>query len=105
MSAASIKIYRDAYNSEQLRNTAFSLVDLTNKQKQVYDIIKKWQPISNERIAIHLGVYPHVVTPRVLELRDLGVVEFYGEDISQTSKRKVSLWRIKPDGKQLSLNI
>jgi transcription initiation factor IIE alpha subunit len=100
-----VKVYRDAYNSEQLRNAAFSLVDLTNKQKQVYEVIKKWQPISNERIAQHLGVYPHVVTPRVLELRDLEIVEFCGEEISRTSKRKVSLWRINPDGKQLLLNL
>lgn len=100
-----LKVYRDAYNSEQIRNAALALINLTNKQKQVYEIIKKWQPISNESISKHLGVYPHVVTPRVLELRDLEIVEYCGEGISQTSKRKVSLWRIKPDGKQLSFNL
>ena len=69
----------------------------------VYNIIVKWQPISNERIAEHLGIYPHQVTPRVYELREMGLVEFAGESISELSKRKVSLWRVNPEGKQLSL--
>ncbi len=94
---------REGYYSEQIRNEAFALVNLTSRQKEVYEVIRKWQPIDNERIAEHLGVYPHQVTPRVGELRELGLVEFCGEGKSQLSGRKVSLWRINPDGKQLSL--
>ena len=96
---------REGYYSEQIRNEALQSVldELSERQKQVYGVILKWQPISNERIAEHLNCYPHQVTPRVLELREMGVVELAGETISQRSKRKVSLWRINPDGKQLNL--
>ena len=96
---------REGYYSEQVRNEALQSVldNLGERQKAVYDVIAKWQPISNERIAEHLGVYPHLVTPRVLELREMGIVERAGESISQTSNRKITLWKINPDGKQLSL--
>jgi len=94
---------REGYSSEQIRNEAFAFVDLNKQQRRVLEVIRKWQPISNERIAQHLNVYPHQVTPRVLELRQLGIVEFCGEDVSQNSNRKVSLWRINPKGRQLSL--
>jgi predicted transcriptional regulator len=96
---------REGYYSEQIRDEALqSILDtLGERQKAVYDIIAKWQPISNERIAEHLGVYPHQVTPRTLELRELGLVEFAGDSVSSISNRKISLWKINPDGKQLSL--
>lgn len=96
---------REGYHSEQIRNDALSSIldDLNERQRQVYNIIRKWQPISNERIAQHLNCHPHQVTPRVFELREMGIVEFAGESHSEISSRKVSLWRISPDGKQMSL--
>ncbi len=94
---------REGYHSEQIRNESFALVNLGQKQKEVLDIISKWQPISIELIAEHLNVFPHTISPRVLELRELGIVEFGGEGYSKTSNRKVSLWRINPNGTQLSL--
>ena len=94
---------REGYKPEQIRNEAFAYVDLGKRQEQVLDIIRKWGPISSERIAEHLNCFPHMVTPRVLELRELGYVKWSGEGISPTSKRKVSLWMINPDGKQLDL--
>jgi len=96
---------REGYNSEQIRNDAFKLLleKLNERQLEVYNIIVKYQPIHNERIAEHLNIYPHQVTPRVLELREMGIVEFAGEGTSQKSNRKVSLWRINPNGTQLSL--
>ena len=96
---------REGYYSEQIRNEAFAHVDLGKMQQKVLEVIINWQPISNDRIAAHLGIYPHHVTPRVLELREMGIVEFCGEELSTISKRKVSLWRINPNGTQLSLNI
>ncbi len=96
---------REGYFSEQVRNKALEalLPNLSKRQFEVYQVIEKWQPISNERIAEHLHIYPHQVTPRVLELRKLGLVEFASETISTTSKRPVSLWKINPDCSQLSL--
>ncbi len=96
---------REGYHSEQVRNKALQSIldDLNKRQLDVYNIIRKWQPISNERIAKHLNLYPHQVTPRVLELREKGIVEFCGEEVSRNSGRKASLWRINPKGKQLNL--
>jgi len=94
---------REGYYSEQIRNEAFAYVDLNKQQRKVLEVIEKWQPISNDRIASHLGCYPHQVTPRVLELRELGYVEYCGEGESTISKRKVSLWRINRKGRQLQL--
>lgn len=94
---------REGYKSEQLSKEAFKLVDLNKQQQRVLDIIEKWQPISNERIALHLNVFPHHVTPRVLELRQMGVVEHCGTEKSDRTGRTVSLWRINPLGTQLSL--
>jgi predicted ArsR family transcriptional regulator len=98
------KRVREGYYSEQIRNEAFAYVNLNKQQERVLEIIKKWQPISNDRIAAHLGCFVHQVTPRVLELRNLGLVEYCGEAESTISKRKVSLWRINPNGCQLTIN-
>ncbi|MCC7158857.1 MAG: hypothetical protein IT281_04905 [Ignavibacteria bacterium] len=94
---------REGYRSEQIRNEAFAHVDLNKMQQKVLDAIDELQPVSNDRIASHLGIFPHQVTPRVLELRQMGIVEFCGETFSGISGRKVSLWRINPNGTQLSL--
>ena len=96
---------REGYYSEQIRNQAFNSIldNLSNRQLQVYQVVEKWQPISNEMIAKHLHIKDHQVTPRVLELRQLGLLEFAGESISSTSQKKVSLWRINPKGNQLNL--
>lgn len=96
---------REGYHSEQIRNEAFAYVDLGKMQQKVLECIKEHQPISNDRIAFHLGIFPHQVTPRVLELREMGIVEFCGEAFSAISKRKVSLWRVNPNGTQLSLTL
>lgn len=94
---------REGYKSEQIRNEAFAFVKLNTQQRRVLEVIKKWQPISSEIIAEHLGVFPHVVTPRVLELREMGIITYAGESCSKTSNRKVSLWEINKDGRQLDL--
>jgi predicted HTH transcriptional regulator len=94
---------REGYYSEQIRNKAFFEVQLNRRQAEVLNVIRDFQPISNEGIAEILNIFPHQVTPRVLELRKLDIVEFAGETISTYSKRTVSLWRIKAAGKQLTL--
>jgi predicted transcriptional regulator len=96
---------REGYFPEQIRNEAFQSIqnNLTERQKEVYNIILKWQPISNECIAGHLNLYPHQVTPRTLELREMGIIEYAGESVSALSRRKVALWRINPNGRQLNL--
>ncbi|HOV99265.1 MAG TPA: MarR family transcriptional regulator [Bacteroidota bacterium] len=94
---------REGYYSEQVRNEAFReiLPHLSAHQYRVYSIIANYGPISTEEIACELGVYPHTITPRVKELREMELIEFAGIGASATSGRTVSLWRTKT--KQLKL--
>ncbi len=100
---------REGYYSEQIRNNAFANVHLSKRQLEVLEVIERWQPICNEDIADHLGVHPHQVTPRTLELRKLGLVQFAGTGKSRLSKveynyrQGVSLWMITKDLEQPSL--
>lgn len=96
---------REGYYSEQIRNEALqSILDQLNvMQYKVYCVILSQGPCSNEDVAAYLQVPLHTVTPRTLELRQMEIVEFAGESKSINSNRKVSLWRIKPAGKQLNL--
>jgi transcription initiation factor IIE alpha subunit len=91
---------REGYYSEQNRDEAFLSVleNLGSRQRAVYDIIKDNGVISNERIADILSVFPHQISPRVKELRELNLVEYAGDTINERSKRKASLWKIvSPD--------
>ena len=93
---------REGYKPEQIRNEAFALVDLNKSQKAVLDIIRTWQPISNESIAKMLNCFPHQVTPRTKELRDAGYVCLAGYT-KGISGKTACLWKINPDGKQMDL--
>ncbi len=88
---------REGYYSEQVRNKAFEEIQphLSGRQLSVYKIIHRYGPISTEQIASLMKVYPHTLTPRVKELRQLELVEFAGTSVSDVSGRTVSLWRIK----------
>ncbi len=88
---------REGFNPEQIRNEAFAYADINQNQQTVLNIISEKEPITNEQIAKILGWYPHQVTPRVLELRQAGIVEYCGHTISNISRRKASLWRVKQD--------
>lgn len=96
---------REGYYSEQVRNKSFGeiLDHLGNRQREVYNIIKNYGPLCSEDVAEILEVFPHQVTPRILELRKAGIVEFAGETTSNTSKRTVSLWKIKCINHQFEL--
>jgi len=91
---------RRGYYSETVRNKSFEEIqnDLGKLQKTVYDVIKNNEPIYTELIAEKLHKFPHTVTPRVLELRELGLIEFAGTSKSHTTKKTVSLWKtVKPE--------
>ncbi len=97
---------RPGYYSEQIRNEVYMdmLENLTNRQKAVYQIIMEFGPISTEKIAGLMGVYPNYITGRIKELRDeLQLIEHAGVTISEKSGKSVSLWKIKKIDPQLSL--
>ncbi|MHC1736868.1 MAG: hypothetical protein AB9882_02520 [Ignavibacteriaceae bacterium] len=95
---------REGYYSERNRDESYvNILDkLGSRQKAVYDIIKDNEPISNEAIAEILDIYPHQVSPRVLELRELGLVEYAGDE-KLDMKRTRSLWQLTEPQTQLSL--
>lgn len=96
---------REGYYPEYVRNKAFTeiLPHLSERQQRVYDIIHRSGPCSTEAIAEILGVYPHTITPRVKELRELGLIELAGYSMSPRSRRTVCLWKVKPQQQQLQL--
>ncbi len=96
---------REGYYSERIRNLSFQEIydELGDRQQLVYETIKKNEPISSEEIAEMLHVYPHVICPRVKELRDLGLVRFHSISKSVKSYRRVSLWETVPQSNQLGL--
>lgn len=100
-----MKQVREGYYSEQVRNEVFKEVSkqLGTLQYDVYAVIKEHQPITNEEIANKLGKFPHEVTPRVLELRQLDLVEFAGKKTGK-SGRKASLWQLKTSQTTLNFN-
>lgn len=96
---------RNGIYSEQVRNKSFEEIqnNLGNLQKQVYAVIQQNEPIYNEKIADLLNKFPHTVTPRVLELRELGLIEFAGTSKSPTTNKTVSLWKCTKPPMQTAL--
>lgn len=98
---------RKGYYSEKVRDIAYleQLDKLGNMQKKVYEVIKKYGPCSTEFIAVTLGVYPHQITPRVLELREMELIYFHDVGQSPTSGKAVSLWKVTKVNPQYSLGL
>jgi len=96
---------REGYMAEQGRYESYleTLSSLGNAQAAVFSVIEKYQPISNEDIAQILNKYPHTITPRVFELRQLELIEYSGKEISRLSGRMACTWRTKPQDPQLKL--
>lgn len=88
---------REGYYPEKIRDQSLkdTLPELGRLQTEVLDIIRAAGEITTEEIATRTGRYVHSITARVFELRDMGYVEFAGSVISNKTKRKVSLWKIK----------
>lgn len=61
------------------------------KQSIVYEIIKKYQPVANDKIAEILGWEINKITGRVNELVRLGFIEHYGYSLTK-SKRRAKTW-------------
>lgn len=48
---------------------------LEGDRKNVYDIIKRTGPVGLKEIAERMGKYPHQVSGRITELKDMDLVE------------------------------
>lgn len=97
---------RTGYHSELIRELAFekALNNLSERQSAVFNMIKEFGPITTEKIALLMNVYPDYITGRIIELRDeLQLIEYAGSTLSEKSGSKASLWIIKKPEAQLSL--
>lgn len=69
--------------------------DLGFRQKQVLDVIQKMPFVCNYEISVILGLPINSITPRVKELRDLGMVVCMGTKQDKVSGRNVMIWSVK----------
>jgi transcription initiation factor IIE alpha subunit len=97
--------YREGINSELARDESMKeiLEKLSERQREVFFALKDGGEMCNEQIAETLHIYPHQVTPRVLELREMGLVKFSRYGKSETSGKKVSVWAINKVAIQIQL--
>ena len=95
--------YREGYWSERARDKSYKeiLSSLNKKQFEVYQVVKNNPNIYNEKIAQILNIYPHQICPRILELREMGLVRFSKYGVSEKSGKTVSLWRINQEAIQI----
>jgi predicted ArsR family transcriptional regulator len=82
---------------------------LSEKQRKVRRALEKFGPMDNEAIARALEWPINTVTPRIKELRELGIVIEAGYTTTK-SGRKAHLWKLKyeppapkPENKPASL--
>lgn len=67
---------------------------VSQKQRECYRVLKSLGPLPNLHIADKLGWPINRVTPRIKELRDLGLVEEAYRDVDPMTDRKAIYWRV-----------
>lgn len=70
------------------------LPELSDKQQTIFEVIAKHPNMSNHDIARFLNWEINTVTPRVNELREMGVVGYRGDKLDRTTNRNVMMWEI-----------
>jgi len=69
--------------------------ELGERQQQIYNVLKKFPDgRSNLSISRILGLPINCVTPRVKELRDMGLVVFSHYNKDRVTGRRCMCWRI-----------
>ena len=69
------------------------IVDLGERQRMVYNIIKMYPGESNRTIGVILNKPINTITPRVKELRALGLVIQGEKKFDKVTNRWVMTWR------------
>ena len=82
--------------SIQTRNDSFkNLEDISEKQRKVYNAIKRLKTASDSRIAKFLNWPINCVTGRRNELVTAGLIEFAAKKYNPDTNRSVCTWRVK----------
>jgi len=71
------------------------LPELGELQGIVYNAIKTYPGLSNREIANVIGKPINCVTPRVKELRNMGLVVNIGIKFDEYTNRNVMIWKVK----------
>lgn len=66
---------------------------LGKKQNSVLAFIIKHQPVSNKQLSMLMQWPINTITPRVKELRELGLVEAAGYNLDHATNRMEILWK------------
>jgi len=74
--------------------------ELDSRKTEVFGVIDDSPGFCNREIAFVLGLPINSVTPRVKELRDLGLVVCSGVKVDSMTGRSVKTWKVKIDENQ-----
>lgn len=77
---------------------------LTERQRMVFEYVKRLGPFCNFQIKKGLGWEINRVTPRVLELRKMGLLLPDGMRLSPTGKM-ANFWKAREEFKDFQLNL
>ena len=71
------------------------------EQKRVYDVIEKLQPVTCDGVAEYLHKFPHEISGRFTEMRNMGVIGSEGRGKTRTGN-SATLWSTRdPNDKKL----
>jgi len=73
-------------------------VHLGDLQQQVYDVLEEHPNSSNHDLSRLMGKPINCITPRVKELRDLGLIVNCGFKKDDVTFRNVLIWKVINDG-------
>jgi len=73
---------------------SFSKEDLGKRQLAVFTVIDDEGPLSIREIAEFLHWPEHCVTGRLMEVREMGVVDYVTDKIDEVTNHRVSLWGV-----------
>lgn len=74
---------------------AFAPKDLSKRQNTVLAFLLRQGPMSNKQLAERTGWPINTITPRVKELRDMGLVELETIHIDHNTNRPEQVWRVR----------
>ena len=74
---------------------AMSPKEISRKQTQVLAFLVRRGPMSNRGLSKAMGWPVERITPRVNELRNLGLVELAGHELDTETNRVVCVWKAK----------
>jgi len=97
------QIFLEQVKKNTMQQTSLSAYEqikdkLGEKQLRVIEVLRQFENASNMEIASALEWSINRVTPRVLELRNMRVIEQVGLRTCMVTGQNVNVWRLKQNG-------